>query len=140
MTRQGNRRIRRVAGTLVLAAPAGCAPTLDVLGVYFPGWLVSTVIGVAGSYGIVAWLGRRPGTRALADSGLFFIGLLVAIVSLALFNWLQTRLNGISSTSTRATERFVQALLFVEASADQHGGGREGGAPEVGDGHLSPAR
>jgi hypothetical protein len=75
----GDRRIQRVASTLVLAAPAGCAPTLDVLGVYFPGWLVSTIIGVVASYAIVVWLGRRPGTRALADSGLFFLSLLVGI-------------------------------------------------------------
>jgi hypothetical protein len=75
----GDRRIQRIASTLVLAAPAGCAPTLDVLGVYFPGWLVSTVIGVVGSYGIVVWLGRHSSTRALADSGLFFLSLLVGI-------------------------------------------------------------
>jgi hypothetical protein len=75
----GDRRIQRVASTLVLAAPAGCAPTLDVLGVFFPAWLVSTVIGVVASYAIVVWLGRRPGTRALADSGLFFLSLLVGI-------------------------------------------------------------
>jgi hypothetical protein len=79
MTGQGNRPIRRVVSTLVLVAPAGCAPTLDVLGVYFPGWLVSTVIGVVSSYGIVVWLGRHSGTRALADSGLFFLSLLVGI-------------------------------------------------------------
>ena len=79
MTRQGNRPVPRVVSALVLAATAGCAPTLDVLGVFFPGWLVSTVIGVVASYAIVVWLGRHPGTRALADSGLFFLSLLVAI-------------------------------------------------------------
>ena len=79
MKRQWDRPIRRVVSTLVLAAPAGCAPTLDVLGVFFPGWLVSTVIGVVASYGIVVWLGRYAGTRALADSGLFFLSLLVGI-------------------------------------------------------------
>ena len=79
MVRQGDRPIRRVASAFVLAAPAGCAPTLDVLGVFFPGWLVSTVIGVAASYAIVVWLGRHSGTRALADSGLFFLSLLVGI-------------------------------------------------------------
>ena len=46
MLGNGDRPIRRVVSTLVLTAPAGCAPTLDVLGVFFPGWLVSTVIGV----------------------------------------------------------------------------------------------
>jgi hypothetical protein len=71
--------IQRVVSALVLSTPTGCVPTLDVLGVFFPGWLVSTVIGVIASYAIVVWLGRHPGTRALADSGLFFLSLLVAI-------------------------------------------------------------
>jgi len=75
----GGRPIQRIVSALVLTAPAGCAPTLDVLGVFFPGWLVSTVIGVVASYAIVVWLGRHPGTRALADSGLFFLSLLVGI-------------------------------------------------------------
>ena len=77
--RQGDRPIKRILSTLALTAPAGCAPTLDVLGVFFPGWLVSTIIGVVASYAIVIWLGRHPGTRALADSGLFFLSLLVGI-------------------------------------------------------------
>jgi hypothetical protein len=71
--------IQRVVSALVLSTPTGCAPTLDVLGVFFPGWLVSTLIGVIASYAIVVWLGRHPGSRALADSGLFFLSLLVAI-------------------------------------------------------------
>jgi hypothetical protein len=79
MKRQGDRPSRRIVGAFVLAAASGCAPTLDVLGIFFPGWLVSAVIGVAASYGIVVWLGRRPQTRALADSGLFFLSLLVGI-------------------------------------------------------------
>ncbi len=70
---------RRILAAVALVAPAGCAPTLNVLGVFFPGWLVSTVIGVAASYGIVVLLSRRPQTRALADSGLFFLSLLVGI-------------------------------------------------------------
>ncbi|MBW2374090.1 MAG: hypothetical protein JRF70_16305 [Deltaproteobacteria bacterium] len=84
MTGNGDRPIRCVVSALVLTAPAGCAPTLDVLGVFFPGWLVSTVIGVITSYGIVVWLSRHSGTRALADSGLFFVSLLVGI---ALATW-----------------------------------------------------
>ena len=84
MRRQGERPSLWVAGGLLLAGPAGCAPSLDVLGVFFPGWLVATMIGVAGSYGIVVWLGRRPGTRALAESGFFFLGLLASV---ALASW-----------------------------------------------------
>ena len=81
---QGMQPVRWLAGGLLATVSTGCAPTLDVLGVFFPGWLVSAVIGVAGSYGVVAWLGRHPGARPLADSGLFFVGLLLA---LALASW-----------------------------------------------------
>ena len=64
----------------------GCTPIVDVSGVYFPGWLVSAISGVVISYGVVFWLGRRPAGRDLADSGLFFIGL-VAFVALSVW-WL----------------------------------------------------
>ncbi|MBW2316297.1 MAG: hypothetical protein JRH10_19195 [Deltaproteobacteria bacterium] len=66
-------------GVAPLLAATGCDPTVDVLGVFFPGWLVSTVVGVALSYGVVVWLARRPQTRELADSGLFFVSLVGAI-------------------------------------------------------------
>ncbi|MGI9591424.1 MAG: YtcA family lipoprotein [Myxococcota bacterium] len=77
------RRIRRrpraapLAG--LAACVAGCAPSVNILGVYFPGWLVSTVTGVVTSYGIVLWLARRPASRELADSGLFFVSLVLGI-------------------------------------------------------------
>lgn len=61
------------------AAAGGCAPIVDVAGVYFPGWLVSAVVGIAASYGIVLGLARRPGTRDLADSGVFFLSLTTGI-------------------------------------------------------------
>ena len=57
----------------------GCAPTVDLAGVYFPGWLISIIAGVAASYGIVLWLSRRSETRSLADSGLLFLSLVVGI-------------------------------------------------------------
>ena len=63
----------------------GCAPTVDIAGVYFPGWLVSIVAGVVVSYGIVLRLSRRSETRSLADSGLLFLSLAVAV---ALAIWL----------------------------------------------------
>jgi hypothetical protein len=63
---------------------AGCAPTLDVAGVYFPAWLVSAVIGLVVAYAIVWWIGRHPGSTALAQSGLLFCSLGVAV---ALLNW-----------------------------------------------------
>ena len=84
MKRFVDRNARRLAPSCLLFA-AGCAPTLDVAGVYFPGWLVSIVAGVAASYGIVLWLSRRSQTRSLADSGLLFLSLAVGI---ALAVWL----------------------------------------------------
>jgi len=83
------RHLRRLQSQLAFLLPAvlgGCTPILDVSGVYFPGWLVSAVSGVAVSYGVVVWLGRWPGGRDLADSGLFFVGL-VAVVALGVW-WL----------------------------------------------------
>ena len=79
MPQREKRRGRDVTALLALATPSGCAPTLDVLGVYFPGWLVSAVVGVATSYGLVWWLGRRPGAEGLAESGLFFVSLMVGV-------------------------------------------------------------
>ena len=62
-----------------MASATACAPTVDVAGVYFPGWLVSTIAGVVSAYAVVIGLGRGPKTRELAASGLFFVGLTVAI-------------------------------------------------------------
>jgi len=58
---------------------AGCEPVIDVGGVYFPGWLVSAVVGVVAAYGIVLGLGRSSKGRPLADSGIFFVMLVVGI-------------------------------------------------------------
>ena len=78
------RNARRAACALGLASCLGCAPTLNVLGVYFPAWLVSAVVGLVAAYALVWWLGRRPRQRALAQSGLLFCGL---TVSLGLLIW-----------------------------------------------------
>ena len=75
-----HRAVRSAPGAalfLAAAAAVGCAPTLNVLGVYFPGWLVSGFVALVVAYALVWWLGRRPGERALAQSGLFFCSLTV---------------------------------------------------------------
>jgi hypothetical protein len=64
---------------------AGPAPLVDLFGVYFPGWLVSSVVGLMLAYGVVRILGQRPSTRELGESGLFFCSL---TVSTALVLWL----------------------------------------------------
>ena len=43
-------------------------------------------------------------------------GLGVAIVALSLFNYLQVRVTSINAVYARASERVVQALIYVEAS------------------------
>jgi hypothetical protein len=62
MRGKGDRPSRRVVGAFVLAAPAGCAPV--------------------GAYALVWWLGRRPGARSLAQSGLLFCSLTVTVALL----------------------------------------------------------
>jgi hypothetical protein len=76
--------IRYTLSLSLLICPWGCAPTVDVAGVYFPGWLVSAITGVAISYAIVVWLARRPGSKNPAGSGLLFSSL---SVGLALAIW-----------------------------------------------------
>jgi hypothetical protein len=68
----------------LLVSLSGCEPVVDVAGVYFPGWLVSAVIGVVAAYGIVLGLGRSSKRRPLADSGIFFVSL-VAVIALAVW-------------------------------------------------------
>ncbi len=78
------RRARGSALCVVGATAVGCTPTLNILGVYFPGWLVSAVVALVVAYALVWWLGRRPSARALAQSGLFFCSL---TLMLALLVW-----------------------------------------------------
>jgi hypothetical protein len=75
--RAGRQRAGGAACALGLASCTGCAPTLSVFGVYFPAWLVSAFVGLVFAYVFVRWLGRRPGTRSLAQSGLLFCSLTV---------------------------------------------------------------
>ncbi len=59
------------------------------------------------------------------------VGLLVAIVSLALYNYLQVRVGHIQAALVQACDRFVQALLYVESGAQPApvAGGEAGGHP-----------
>jgi biopolymer transport protein ExbB len=54
-------------------------------------------------------------------------GLLVAIVALLFFNYLQVRVGVISATYARSCERFVQALLYVESATPETEGEASGG-------------
>ncbi len=101
--------------------------------------LLGTVIGIMVAFGAIAESGDAGFEVVSAGISEALIatavGLLVAIVALSLYNYLQTRVNAIQSTFTRASERFVQALLFVEAA--------ESGPStptEATDGGLAPVR
>jgi len=84
--RRETRKLPGAACLLALATSVGCAPTVNVLGVYFPGWLISAVAGLVVAYAVLWWLGRRRTARALAQSGLLFCSL-TATVSLLIW-WL----------------------------------------------------
>jgi len=114
-------------------------------------WLVGTVGSLApyvGLFGTVVGIIRAFRDMAIHGAGGFEVvaagisealvatgaGLIVAITALAFFNYLQVRAQGIAATYARCCERFVQALLYVEAAAVEANGERE-----VGGGRLVPA-
>lgn len=111
-------------------------------------WLVGTVGSLApyvGLFGTVVGIIRAFQAMAIDGVGGFEVvasgisealiataaGLAVAIVALVFFNYLQTRVGALASIYARSCERFVQALLFVESSADSE---------EVPSGSFVPAR
>jgi len=59
------------------------------------------------------------------------VGLFVAIVALALYNYLQVRVGHIQGALQRGCDRFIQALLYVESGAQPTPAGTEapGGNP-----------
>ena len=90
--------------------------------------LLGTVVGIMQAFGAIAASGDAGFevvsagiSEALIATA---IGLLVAIVALMLFNALQTKLASITSTCARASERFVQGLLWEAADGgrDNDGG------------------
>jgi hypothetical protein len=64
---------------LALATSVGCAPTVNILGVYFPAWLISATAGLVVAYLSVWLLGRWRWARELAQSGLLFCSLTVTV-------------------------------------------------------------
>jgi biopolymer transport protein ExbB len=101
--------------------------------------LLGTVVGIMVAFGAIAESGDAGFEVVSAGISEALIatavGLMVAITSLGLFNWLQVRVNLIASTATRASERFVQALLYTQAAPEAGSGSQE-----VPGGSLSPAR
>ena len=112
-------------------------------------WIIGTVGSLApfvGLFGTVIGIIRAFADMAEHGSGGFAVvangisealvatalGLGVAIVALAFYNYLNVRIGSVNATNARAAEHFVQALLYVET----HDGTAAG---EVPDGSLSTA-
>jgi len=105
-------------------------------------WLIGTVGSLApfvGLFGTVIGIIRAFGDMAQGGGGGFVVvaaslsealvataaGLGVAIVALAIYNYLNTRVSALASVYARASERLVQALLYLEASRESGGAARE---------------
>jgi biopolymer transport protein ExbB len=97
-------------------------------------WILGTIGSLApfiGLFGTVWGILRAFHDMATQGSGGFAVvasgisealiatavGLLVAIIALAFFNWLQVRNNAVSGLFSRSCERLVQALLYVESAS-----------------------
>lgn len=115
-------------------------------------WIIGTVGSLApyvGLFGTVVGIIRAFHDMAVHGAGGFEIvaagisealiataaGLAVAIVALAMYNYLQIRVGQIAATYARSCERFLQALLYVESATGAPGGV----TPEVSSGRLVPA-
>ncbi len=98
-------------------------------------WVVGTIGSLApyvGLFGTVVGIIKAFQSMAEHGAGGFEIvaagisealvataaGLFVAIVALLFYNYLQVRVGAISATYSLSCERFVQALLFLEAASD----------------------
>jgi len=98
-------------------------------------WIIGTVGSLApfvGLFGTVIGIIRAFADMAEQGSGGFAVvaagisealvatalGLGVAIVALAFYNYLNVRIGAVNATYARASEHFLQALLYVETSAD----------------------
>lgn len=103
--------------------------------------LFGTVVGIMRSFhqiGVTGDTGFDVVASGIAEALIATaVGLLVAILALVFYNWLQTRVTAIGQVFARSTERFVQALLYVEASPSSGDGGHL--SAEVRDGRFSPA-
>ena len=111
-------------------------------------WIVGTIGSLApyvGLFGTVVGIIRAFQDMAIHGAGGFEVvaagisealvataaGLIVAIISLAIYNYLQTRAGAINGVYARSCERFLQALLFVETATVE---------PGVAHGQLATAR
>jgi biopolymer transport protein ExbB len=103
-------------------------------------WMIGTVGSLApfvGLFGTVIGIIRAFGDMAAGGGGGFAVvanslsealvataaGLGVAIVALAIFNYLNVRVGALAATYARASERLIQAILYVESRDARAEGG-----------------
>jgi len=115
-------------------------------------WILGTIGSLSpfvGLFGTVIGIMRAFHQMATEGSGGFAVvaagisealiataaGLGVAIFALGFYNYLQVRAGSVGNVFTRACERFVQALLYVESGAPAS----ESGGKEAVRGHPLPA-
>jgi biopolymer transport protein ExbB len=119
-------------GLWVLGTVGSLAPFIGLFG---------TVVGIMKAFHQISVEGS--GGFAVVAAGISealiatAVGLGVAILALAFYNWLNVKLGVIGNAFARSCERLVQALLYVESSAQP--APRRGAEPEVGRGHPLPA-
>jgi biopolymer transport protein ExbB len=118
-------------GLWVLGTIGSLAPFIGLFG---------TVVGIMKAFHQIAVEGS--GGFAVVAAGISealiatAVGLGVAIIALAFYNYLNVKVGLIGNGFARACERLVQALLYVEASGQPV---ETRPAPEVGRGHPLPA-
>ncbi len=66
---------RVVVMSMLSVSLTACNPTINLYGVYVPGWLTAGTAGFVLSYLSVGVLARFGASRPLAESGLFFFSL-----------------------------------------------------------------
>jgi biopolymer transport protein ExbB len=119
-------------GLWVLGTIGSLAPFIGLFG---------TVVGIMKAFHQIAVEGS--GGFAVVAAGISealiatAVGLGVAILALAFYNYLNVKVGLIGNGFARACERLVQALLYVEASGQPVE--TRPNAPEVGRGHPLPA-
>lgn len=103
-------------------------------------WMIGTVGSLApfvGLFGTVVGIIRAFSDLAGGEGGGFAVvasslsealvataaGLAVAIVALSFYNYLNTRVAAIAAVYARASERLVQAIIYVDAHASRAAGG-----------------
>ncbi|MCH7599573.1 MAG: MotA/TolQ/ExbB proton channel family protein [Myxococcales bacterium] len=91
--------------------------------------LFGTVVGIIRAFGVMSRSGDTGFQVVSANLSEALIataaGLGVAIVALIFFNYLQIRIGSLNAVYARASERLVQALIYVETNAETSAGESE---------------